>query len=122
MAAFDVGAASRPIAGKRGSHRHNASLGAGDTPVGAGLPAMRPALTKELSTGGRFWSKSVSKSYSAMGRHCPNLVRHHLVQSLLQGTDRALDIVQLFESEQTDAEGLEVGRLVALQRHSGGNL
>jgi hypothetical protein len=52
----------------------------------------------------------------------PLLVNHHFVQCLLEGADRALDIVQLFESEQTDAEGLEVGRLVALQWHSGGDL
>jgi len=46
------------------------------------------------------------------------LAREHL----LEGADRALDVVQLFESEQTDAEGLEISRLVALQRHSGGDL
>jgi hypothetical protein len=45
---LDFGAASRPIAGKRGSHRYNASLGAGDTHVGAGLPAMRPALAQHF--------------------------------------------------------------------------
>ncbi len=50
------------------------------------------------------------------------VVPHHLVQCLLEGADCTLDVVQLFESEQTDAEGLEVGRLVALQRHSGGDL
>ncbi|MNH25230.1 hypothetical protein D3C79_852100 [compost metagenome] len=33
------GAASRPIAGKRGSHKYSADLEAGDIPVGAGLPA-----------------------------------------------------------------------------------
>jgi len=41
-----AGAASRPIAGKRGSHRLDcAGLEAGDLSVGAGLPAMRPVLT-----------------------------------------------------------------------------
>jgi hypothetical protein len=30
--------------------------------------------------------------------------------------------VLLFESKQPDAKGLKVGRLVALQRHSGGDL
>ena len=53
---------------------------------------------------------------------CESLVTHHLVQRLFECADRALDIVQLFESEQADAKGLEVGRLVALQRHAGGDL
>ena len=58
---LDVGAASRPIAGKRGSHRYNASLRAGDTHVGAGLPAMRQALAQrfeQVSVLGRKWTLS----------------------------------------------------------------
>jgi hypothetical protein len=50
------------------------------------------------------------------------LVNNHLVQCPLQFADRALNIVQLFESEQPKAKGMEVGRLVALQRHSGRDL
>ncbi len=34
----------------------------------------------------------------------------------------AVHMVQLFQAEQADAEGLEVGRLVAHQRHAGGGL
>ncbi|MNJ68585.1 hypothetical protein D3C77_648450 [compost metagenome] len=49
-------------------------------------------------------------------------MNHYLVQCLLEDADRALDMCSFFESEQTDAEGLEVGRFVALQRHSGGDL
>ena len=50
------------------------------------------------------------------------LINNHLVQCPLQCVDRALNIVLIFESEQPDAKGLKVGRLVALQRHSGGGL
>jgi len=42
---IDAGAASRPIAGKLGSHKYSAVLVDGDHPVGAGLPAMEPTLT-----------------------------------------------------------------------------
>lgn len=55
-----TGAASRPIAGKRGSHRYSACLKAGDIPVRAGLPAMRPALTTELWISVRLGSIAAS--------------------------------------------------------------
>ena len=68
MTAFDpkrtsvTGAASRPIAGKRGSHKYSACLKAGDIPVGAGLPAMRPVLTTELWISVRLGSIAVSRN------------------------------------------------------------
>ena len=34
----------------------------------------------------------------------------------------AVRVVQFFQAEEADAEGLEVGRLVAHQRHAGGAL
>lgn len=46
----------------------------------------------------------------------------HLVQRLLQSRHGAVDITQFVQPEQADAEGLEVCRLVALQRHASGDL
>jgi len=51
LTAFDpwrtskAGAASRPIAGKPGSHKYCTGPETGYISVGAGLPAMRPVLT-----------------------------------------------------------------------------
>jgi hypothetical protein len=50
------------------------------------------------------------------------LVNNHLMQCPLQCADRALNIVQIFDSEQPKAKDMDVGRLVALQRHSGRDL
>jgi hypothetical protein len=45
-----------------------------------------------------------------------------LRQRLLQVGHGAVHVVQLLQPEQADAEGLEVGAFVALQRHAGGGL
>jgi hypothetical protein len=42
------------------------------------------------------------------------------VECRFQVGHRAVDVLQLLEAEQADAEGLEVGRFVALQRHARG--
>ena len=55
------------------------------------------------------------------GSHALSALQH-LIQRLFQGVYRALDIVQLLQPEQADAEGLEVRRLVALQGDAGGDL
>ena len=61
---------------------------------------------------------------SSKGAAWQKLMRNkpHLVQGRSQVTDAALHVVQFFQTEETDAEGHEVGRLVALQRHPGGGL
>ena len=43
-----AGAASRPIAGKRGSYKYCTGPETGSISVGAGLPAMRPVLTQSV--------------------------------------------------------------------------
>ena len=52
-----AGAASRPIAGKPGSHRHRGGLETGYISVGAGLLAMRPVLTTQRWGGVRSGSE-----------------------------------------------------------------
>ena len=63
-----VGAASRPIAGKPGSHRYCAGPETGYMSVGAGLPAMRPVLTTQRWGGVRHGSK---EQPFTMGRFRP---------------------------------------------------
>jgi len=81
-----IGAASRPIAGKRGSHKYSACLKAGDIPVGAGLPAMRPALTTELWISVRFGSKTVTHD-RLLSTHCGHsseaIIQHQLTNNCL---------------------------------------
>ena len=43
-------------------------------------------------------------------------------QRLLEVRDGAIDVGELVQAEEADAEGSEIGRLVALQRHAGGGL
>ena len=65
-----AGAASRPIAGKPGSHRYCAGPETGYMSVGAGLPAMKPVLTTQCWGGVRHGSK---KQPLTMGRYRPEV-------------------------------------------------
>jgi len=58
-----AGAASRPIAGKRGSHKYCTGPETGYISVGAGLPAMRPVLTTGRWHGVRHGSKAVMRDW-----------------------------------------------------------
>ena len=85
---------------------------------GPGCGAVQAGADRDRALSGprraRGAGQAAARAAAPEPRMCPSAaseVRH-----------RAVDVVQLVEPEQADAEGLEVGRLVALQRHAGGGL
>jgi hypothetical protein len=64
----------------------------------------------------------LERSGSGRNRDLFRLADAQPVQRSGQMGHGAVDVVPLFQTEQADAEGHEVGRLVALQRHAGGGL
>lgn len=102
-----TGAASRPIAGKHGSHRYSACLKAGDIPVGAGLPAMRPALTAELWISVRLGSIAAGHD-RLLTTHCSRSRATWAAVSVSRADSSVCGVVHLLKFKLLGSTGLKV--------------